>query len=108
MSPAPGIPMLGRKTLNPSLSDANRLRAIERELERLRSHTRVAPVMSPARSNRSFVTADHVESPAPISGCKTSELSLDVPPHSLAPIPNSFNWTSAHCSPEDRRQSRLQ
>ena len=108
VSPTPGLPMLGRQTLNPSLSDANRIRAIERELERLRSHTRVAPVTSPARPNRSFVTEDHVESPVPISGRETSELSLAVPPQSPAPIPNSFNWTSAHCSSEDRRQSRLQ
>ena len=108
VSPTPGLPILGRQTLNPSLSDANRIRAIECELERLRSHTRVAPVTSPARPNRSFVAEDHVESPVPISGCETSELSLAVPPQSPAPIPNSFNWTSAHCSSEDRRQSRLQ
>ena len=108
VSPTPGLPMLGRQTLNPSLSDANRIRAIERELERLRSHTRVTPVTSPACPNCSFVTEDHVESPVPISGHETSEPSPDVPPHSPAPIPNSFNWTSAHCSSEDRRQSRLQ
>ena len=86
--PAPGLPMLGHNTLNPSLSDANHIRAIEREPERLRCHTRVAPVTSPMCPNRSFITEDHVESPDQISGPETSELPLDVPPHSPAPIHN--------------------
>jgi hypothetical protein len=67
------------KTLNSSLSDANRAKAIERELKQLRSHPRVAPVTSPMRPSRSFIAEGHTVSPGPehpILGHKTSNSSV--------------------------------